>query len=239
MGDKLTFLAIHIKPDYNMSMENEPLQTKKDNYLVEITFAILVFLWACPLIPFLITFIHPRFIPAYIALLPFELLFAAILLVVSVTRLLVGLRKTPKASGIRAVILVPTVIFGFLLVFTIPWWDAAAEGIYLNLKSADFTELRNWAQSVQYPEGENYLHVSGKNIPVAAAKFRPLSVWVHDLDNQKGRTVSIVWCGGALVGYVYLIVGPPDVPVPEPVIRPNYREVHKTVSPGVYISISG
>ncbi len=140
-----------------MSMENEPIQTKKDNYLVEITFAILVFLWACPLIPFLITFIHPRFIIEYIALLLFVPIFAAILLIVAVTRLLVGLRKTPKASGIRTVILVPTVIFGFLLAFTMPWWDAAAQGMYLNLKSADLTELRNWAQSVQFPEGKNYL----------------------------------------------------------------------------------
>jgi hypothetical protein len=122
--------------------------------------------------------------------------------------------------------------------YTIPWWDAAAQGMYLNLKSADFTELRNWAQSVQYPQGQDYLHVSGENIPVAAAKFRPISVWVHDIDNQKGRTVSIVWCAG-MVGYIYLIVGPPDMPIPEPVIRPNHLEVHKTVSPGVYISISG
>jgi hypothetical protein len=219
-------------------MENVPPQAKKYNYNAEIAFAILVFLATCPLIPFLITFIHPRFIPTYVALFPLVIIFAAILLIVSVTRLLVGLRKTPKVSGIRAVILVPTVIIGFLMMYTIPWWDAAAQGMYLNLKSADFTELRNWAQSVQYPQGQDYLHVSGENIPVAAAKFRPISVWVHDIDNQKGRTVSIVWCAG-MVGYIYLIVGPPDMPIPEPVIRPNHLEVHKTVSPGVYISISG
>ena len=218
-------------------MENEPLQTKKANYVVEITFAILVFLATCPLIPFLATFIQPRFILIYIVLHVFEGIFATILLIVAVTRLLVGLRKTPKVSGIRAVILVLTVIFGFLMGHTIPWWDAAAQGMYLNLKSADFTELRNWAQSVQYPEGKDYLHVSGKNIPVTAAKFRPFDVWVHDLDNQKGRVASIIWCGG--MSHVQLIVGPPDMPIPEPVLRPNYVEVHKTVSPGVYISISG
>ena len=219
-------------------MENAPPQTKKVNYTAEITFAILVFLAICPVIPFLAAFIHPRFIPAYIVLHVFVQVFAAILLIVSVTRLLVGLRKTPKVSGIRAIILVLTVIVGFFMGYTVPWWDAAAQGMYLNLKSADCTELRNWAQSVQYPQGQDYLHVSGKNIPVAAVKFRPLSVWVHDLDNQKGRVASIVWCGG-MVGYVELIVGPPDMPIPEPVIRPNYREVHKTISPGVYISISG
>jgi hypothetical protein len=218
-------------------MENAPPQIRKANYTAEIAFAILVFLATCPLVPFLTAFIHPRFISAYIVLHVFMQLFAAILLIVSVTRLLAGLRKTPKTSCIRVVILVPTVIVGFLMGYTIPWWAAAAQGMYLNLKSADCTELRNWAQSVQYPEGESYLRVSGKNIPVAAAKFRPLRVWVHDLDNQKGRTVSIVWCTG-MAGYVGLIVGPPDMPVPQPNMRPDHVEVYKTVSPGAYVSIS-
>jgi hypothetical protein len=218
-------------------MENEPPQTKKANYTAEITFAILVFLATCPLIPFLATFIQPRSVLIYIVLHVFEGIFAAILLIVAVTRLLVGLRKTPKVSGIRAVILVLTVIVGFFMGYTIPWWDAAAQGMYLNLKSADFTELRNWAQSAQFSEGKNYLQVFDKNIPVAAAKFRPFEVWVHDLDNKKGRIVSLIWCGG--MSHVELIVGPPDMPIPEPVLRPNHLEVHKTVSPGAYISISG
>ncbi len=40
------------------------------------------------------------------------------------------------------------------------------------------------------------------------------------------------------MSHVRLIVGPLDMPVPDRDIRPDYVDVYKTVSPGVYINIS-
>jgi hypothetical protein len=215
-------------------MENEPSKNKKPGYAGEIIFAVIVFLYACPLIPFLITLTHPRFITIYIVLLGFVIILGPIFFIALVARFLVRVWKNPKECGNRAAIVVLTIIVGFLFAYAFHWWDCAAEGMYLNLKSEDFTELRSWTQSVQIPEGKDFLLLCDPNIPSAAAKFKPLRVRVYD-DEQKVRVASIIWCGG--LDHAYLIVGPPDMNIPEADMRPDHVEVHKIISPGAYISI--
>jgi hypothetical protein len=216
-------------------MENIKSQKKRSGFVIEILFAVLVFLYTCPLIPFLMTFIHPRFIMIYIAFfIPMGLL-AVILLIISIVRLITQSWKQPKEFKLKSIIIVFTIIIGFLMHYSMPWWDAAAQGMYLNLKSENFNELRNWAQSLQIPEDKNYLRLTTESIPSVVAKFKPIYVWISKKENSKEHIVSVVWCGG--MSHVSLIVGPPDMNIPEADMRPDHVEVHKIISPGVYISI--
>ncbi|GEM_PF-2046381 len=219
--------------DVKTIQENVVSKDKQANYIAEIVFAIVVFFSTCPLIPFLLALIHPNFITPYIPLFFFGQIFGIILLISLIAQVIRRFSINPNEYRIKALIIFLITIAGFFMSNPDFRWGAAAQGMYLNLKSKDFSELRNWAKSVQIPQGQDYIRLTDPNIPAAAKEFKPLRVWVYD-DDKKFRIASLVWCGGL----TQLIVGPVDMPIPDADIRPDHFVLHKIISPGIYITIT-
>ncbi len=184
------------------------------------------------LILFAIGVIHPIVVLSFELIRPFLGLFIIFIFIISIVKFIVkfirNLFKPKKKifTNLCKIVLCFVLVYIFGFVFALSHYFSFV-GLCAHYRLVkDYDTIRNWAQSVEIPDG-GLLYMNGIDIPEPAKLFHPENVEVKEEEGV--RRLWLSWNSGFMQVGWELIICPPDE---------NYQlqsGVLAKIQPGVYL----
>lgn len=204
---------------------------------LEIITLILILLCFYGLADFLSTLIHP-----FLTLLLLGFYFPVLLFITMIVCLVRIWKKLVQNASSLTTRLQKKVRYGIAtgliilavggFVFPPDWWQGIACAMWIRYKNIDADSIRTWAQTVEYPNTQNYIDYYPKNMPAILKQYHPRYALVNGTGSE--RIISFSW-GGGFIGGWGVHIEPKHATIAPITYKTNPCTLELKIAPGVFV----